>query len=185
MGIVAICPNGHRIKVKDELAGRKGICPTCATRFRIPRKTPAADGGASTAATAAVPMARFVSFDQLLAASLPAALPLEDVAPGAGGEPEGDAAELVPDFSEVAAEPDHVASTVSFPALAERPDLAWCYAVRGGGPSAPLAAATLRTWLESGAATVDHVVWRADWPEWRPLADVFPDALEPRPRGWP
>jgi len=36
MGIVAYCPNDHRVKVKDNLAGKKGICPTCGARFRIP-----------------------------------------------------------------------------------------------------------------------------------------------------
>lgn len=36
MGIVAYCPNDHRVKVKDTLAGKKGICPTCGARFRIP-----------------------------------------------------------------------------------------------------------------------------------------------------
>lgn len=36
MGIVAYCPNDHRVKVKNDLAGKKGICPTCGARFRIP-----------------------------------------------------------------------------------------------------------------------------------------------------
>lgn len=36
MGIVSYCPNRHRVKVKDDLAGKKGICPTCGARFRIP-----------------------------------------------------------------------------------------------------------------------------------------------------
>jgi hypothetical protein len=36
MGIIAYCPNDHRVKVKDALAGKKGICPTCGARFRIP-----------------------------------------------------------------------------------------------------------------------------------------------------
>ena len=29
MGIVSYCPNGHRVKVKDYQAGRRGLCPTC------------------------------------------------------------------------------------------------------------------------------------------------------------
>ena len=70
-------------------------------------------------------------------------------------------------------------------ALEEQPGLAWCVAVRGGAPSAPLDALAMRTWLASGAATADHVVWRQDWPEWRPLREVFPDALPPGPPGWP
>lgn len=87
MGIVASCPQGHRVKVKDHLAGRKGICPECGTRFRIPlqaspagERTPAAGATpvASDAGTpaAGTPLARFVSLDAVLAATLPRALPL-------------------------------------------------------------------------------------------------------------
>ncbi len=36
MGIVAYCPNQHRVKVKEDLAGKKGVCPTCGAKFRIP-----------------------------------------------------------------------------------------------------------------------------------------------------
>lgn len=36
MGIVAYCPNQHRVKVKEDLAGKKGVCPTCGVKFRIP-----------------------------------------------------------------------------------------------------------------------------------------------------
>jgi hypothetical protein len=100
MGIVAFCPQGHRVKVKDELAGRKGICPECGARFRIPFEsasapvvspgpaqaqvavdqlpTPRAGGATSPAPIAAsgTPVARIVSLDPALAASLPRAIPL-------------------------------------------------------------------------------------------------------------
>ncbi|MFM8436308.1 MAG: GYF domain-containing protein, partial [Planctomycetia bacterium] len=46
----------------------------------------------------------------------------------------------------------------------------------GGAPSPPCDAATMRAWLDAGSATADHVVWRQDWPEWRPLLEVFPEA---------
>jgi hypothetical protein len=96
MGIVAFCPQGHRVKVKDHLAGRKGICPECGTSFRIPLETspgpadppvaimpqPAAapavpavpvPAGPSPTGT---PVARVVSLDAALAATLPRAIPL-------------------------------------------------------------------------------------------------------------
>jgi len=89
MGIVSFCPNNHRVKVKDELAGRKGVCPTCGARFRIPLESepepapapapagvaPAAPAPAATSATG-LPVAEIVSFDTSLAATLPRALPL-------------------------------------------------------------------------------------------------------------
>jgi hypothetical protein len=92
MGIVAYCPNQHRVKVKDDLAGRKGVCPTCGARFRIPlasqpeptrpapapASAPAGRAPSAPAATSAtgLPVAEIVSFDANLAATLPRALPL-------------------------------------------------------------------------------------------------------------
>jgi hypothetical protein len=96
MGIIAYCPNRHRMKVKDELAGRKGICPECGVRFRIPLESqpeppvpvlaPAAPPAAAPASRAAgqpspgLPVAEIVSFDAELAATLPRVLPLADEA---------------------------------------------------------------------------------------------------------
>jgi hypothetical protein len=97
MGIVAYCPHGHRIKVKDHLAGRKGICPECGTRFRIPLESPpelavpaagavpaAAVRGPTTSLTG-YPVAGVVSLDADLAATLPRAIPL--ALPEAGQPP--------------------------------------------------------------------------------------------------
>ena len=36
MGIRCYCPNGHRLNIKSFLAGKKGVCPHCDARFRIP-----------------------------------------------------------------------------------------------------------------------------------------------------
>jgi hypothetical protein len=90
MGIVAFCPQGHRVKVKDHLAGRKGVCPECGGRFRIPFESepeaakPDFSPPPSVAGSAGIPVARVVSLDAELAATLPRALPL---APPAAGTP--------------------------------------------------------------------------------------------------
>ena len=203
MGIVAFCPNGHRVKVKDELAGRKGICPTCAARFRIPAKAPPATTAGGPVGVAALPTARVIPIDPLVAASLPMARAIDEAETGATAGRRPDHADAAPDFVLLAdededarepvvaatpptAEPDAPARAEPAPvAFDERPDLVWYVAIRGGSPSAPLAGPAFRAWLESGAATVDHVVWRSDWPDWRPLGDVFPDALPARSQGWP
>ena len=36
MGIRFYCPNGHKLNVKSELAGKIGICPKCQARMTIP-----------------------------------------------------------------------------------------------------------------------------------------------------
>jgi hypothetical protein len=37
MGISITCPNGHALKVKDELAGKTGLCPYCKAKVTIPQ----------------------------------------------------------------------------------------------------------------------------------------------------
>jgi hypothetical protein len=78
MGIVAVCPNGHRIKVKDELAGRKGVCPTCAARFRIPHKDAQPDADSPRDVGTNLPTARAVSLDPVAVSTLPTAAPLDE-----------------------------------------------------------------------------------------------------------
>lgn len=39
MGIRFLCPNGHRLNVKQDLAGERGICPECDARFTIPERS--------------------------------------------------------------------------------------------------------------------------------------------------
>ena len=186
MGIVAFCPRGHRVKVKDELGGRKGICPECQVRFRIPP------------AGTELPVARVVSLDPVMAERLPRAevLGSDDLLPAAGGSvqrdddreaPESDGVgvdALPPDafeplaFETVDRDPAaggaSARSAALHPAIAERPELAWCVAVPGGEPSPPYDGPALQRWLDAGSATGEEVVWRADWPQWVPIRTVFP-----------
>lgn len=36
MSIRVACPNGHILNVKDSLAGKIGLCPTCKARVQVP-----------------------------------------------------------------------------------------------------------------------------------------------------
>ena len=36
MGIRFFCPNGHKLNVKEHLAGKTGFCPECGARLVIP-----------------------------------------------------------------------------------------------------------------------------------------------------
>lgn len=80
MGIVSHCPNGHRLKVKDHLAGKKGICPSCGARFRIPLASASSPEAAAPPASG-LPVAGVVSLDAKRAATLPPALVLSETTP--------------------------------------------------------------------------------------------------------
>ncbi len=54
MGIRLSCPNGHKLHVKDHLAGKRGICPHCGAKVDIPlmQAADAEPGGVTHAAMA-------------------------------------------------------------------------------------------------------------------------------------
>jgi hypothetical protein len=159
MGIVAFCPNGHRVKVKDAFAGRKGVCPDCHSRFRIPLES------------CAIPTARVLSLDAAWAATLPRAviLPADHVfskgALSKGAFSNGG-------FSKEADRPHQPAM---HPAIAEKPDAEWRVAIPGGEPSASLTGSDMQAWLAAGRATGGEVVWRSEWPDWVSIRLVFPE----------
>jgi hypothetical protein len=55
MGIRFSCPNGHKLNVKEHLAGKRGICPECGVRVVIPGAAAGGDGGAVVPAAATLP----------------------------------------------------------------------------------------------------------------------------------
>ena len=47
MAIRVVCPNGHVLRVKDSLAGKTGLCPTCKAPITVPTpEEPAMDESA-------------------------------------------------------------------------------------------------------------------------------------------
>lgn len=39
MSIRVVCRNGHILNVKDSLAGKMGLCPTCKARVHVPKSS--------------------------------------------------------------------------------------------------------------------------------------------------
>jgi hypothetical protein len=168
MGIVSHCPNGHRIKVKDYLAGKIGICPSCSARFRIPpanaspARVPdreAASGlrpESGVPVKSGLPVAAAVSLDEALPAPSPA-----------------DSGDTM--LVEISTDELMIPAAISEAAAAS-----WCIAVPGGQPSAAMTGDALLDWLTSGRATGGELVWRSDWSDWRPVTEVFPDHVPPR-----
>jgi RNA polymerase subunit RPABC4/transcription elongation factor Spt4 len=37
MSIQVVCPNGHVLKVTDDWAGKRGLCPICKARLKVPK----------------------------------------------------------------------------------------------------------------------------------------------------
>jgi hypothetical protein len=190
MGIPVQCPNGHRMRVKDSLRGKKGLCPTCGAKFRIEPVS----GPGRAEGMPGLPCAREIPLDPAVIATLPRAVPYgairaeaeaaaaraaSDPAGGRGAEADEAASSSIHD--EVPDDPIAEVVDVEEPprrlaaAIADRPDLTWCIAFPGGDPSAPIDGFTMQDWLDARQAEGTEVVWRADWPEWLPLREVFPE----------
>ncbi|MDX1947558.1 MAG: GYF domain-containing protein [Pirellulaceae bacterium] len=93
MGIKFNCPNGHKLNVKSFLAGKKGVCPHCGAKFRIPNEPGDDDddppapaqivpGAAPPAAALPVPAIPGLPLSAAPAAA-PAALPMPALPMGA------------------------------------------------------------------------------------------------------
>lgn len=169
MGIVAFCPTGHRVKVKDHLAGKKGICPQCGATFRIPSTTPAAADRAAGAS--GLPQATVVSLDPAVAASLPPVIALAESPPAMAASASEHGFPLGAD----------VAPAPPPRPITEAPGASWCWAVPGGQPSPQLSGEGMLAWLESGAVTGGELVWRSDWAGWVSIREVFPEACPGSP----
>jgi hypothetical protein len=162
------------MKVKDYLAGKKGICPTCGARFRIPhpaaapapvavaaaapRETEATPRETGAVAAAAPTLATIVSLDPAAAAGLPELLLFAA----------GDTLQIDPDPTadlQIDEDDDGDAGDVLY----------WYFAIPGGQPSAALREPDMLAWLDSGQATGREVVWRSDWPGWKPIGEAFPE----------
>jgi len=185
MGIVAHCPNGHRVKVKNEFAGKKVLCPTCQVKLRIPAAAvvggvPAAPMGLQTArllqlapeVVATLPRAFAFGQPPAVQPSIPEPFAVERIAlDPAAPEPIGQE----PHFQDPFSLQEPAAQSSLHPALTDRPDLLWCIAFLGGDPTEPMPAETMQAWLDSRQATGTELVWRSDWPEWQAVREVFPE----------
>jgi hypothetical protein len=38
MSIEVTCPQGHRLRLKDSMAGKKGLCPLCKAPVQVPKR---------------------------------------------------------------------------------------------------------------------------------------------------
>lgn len=186
MGIVCQCPNGHRVKVKDHQAGKRGLCPTCGAKFSIPAVAGVEVDGSHQPEVmpdlSQLPLARFVPLEPSVVATLPRAMPF-GAARAAAAAAAAAAHESLEPYAEtmplgadpLAAGPTDAAPSPLHPAIADRPDLSWRIAYPGGEPSEPVDAVTMQDWLAGGQAEGTELVWRADWAEWLPVRGVFPE----------
>lgn len=186
MGIKFNCPNGHKLNVKSFLAGRRGICPECDARFRIPMESGGVAelvqkgdrSGEETQLTGAMQdeageaMGNYpsaASYGQDFGSPLGT---IVNTTPWAANT--AAANPMIPASGSRTASPMGSYPTAAGDPLAEDPQAVWYVRPRSGGQYGPAVGEILRDWLREGRVAGDSYVWREGWTDWRPASSVFP-----------
>jgi hypothetical protein len=144
MGVRFECPNGHKLHVKAELAGKRGICPECGVKFVVPSfsgERVAADAGPpSTAAPTPT-----------LSSAAPSGSVIIQTAPPSGITRTGDS------------------ENSQAPAVA----VAWYIRPAAGGQFGPASTELFQQWITEGRVTADSWVWRTGWSDWKPGSEAL------------
>lgn len=156
MGIRFYCPNGHRLNVKDFLAGKRGICPHCEARFRIPRESEIPKGSPKvkpgSAAESAAPARRRRSKGGTALKATAREKPTTTARSKSELKPQPAARDPID----------------------EAPDAVWYVRPPSGGQYGPAKGDVVRRWIAEGRVSVDTLVWREGWPDWQLAGPLFP-----------
>jgi hypothetical protein len=190
MGVRFQCPNGHKLHVKAELAGKRGICPECGARFvvpsfsggRVPEDVSATPPPGAASSPAPVATARAAQQTQTATAkghggppssvviktqtppptSAPIAQPVDQPIAQPTERPVAQpVAQSLPP-SPAAAEPDSAPSAA--PAI---DPIAWYVRPASGGQFGPATTEVFQQWIADGRVAVDSWVWRTGWADWK------------------
>lgn len=183
MGIRATCPNGHELHLKSFLAGKKGICPKCGAKFRIPENAP--DDGTepeSARPESAQPEAKqpaSAAPRRAAQAGLGGAFeePIDDLLHGkAGGEAMLTSTRVEKQTAKPTATrvvPPKTATAAPADVLAQEPAAAWYVQLVAGERFGPAQAPEMQAWLDQGRVPIDALVWRQGWNDWKPAGTIF------------
>ncbi len=208
MGIKVACPNGHRLVVKDELAGKRGICPKCKQAFQIPRGETSSGTASPTKPAESKPSASAPAAEPKRATSKPAAASTATRQPkperqsktgsrGKSGAPpiSQSAATAEPRSGGKIAKPPQPpgkpggngssSAKSGKDVLAEAPQLAWYVRHPNGSQYGPAKGELMRQWLAEGRIGADSMAWREDWAEWQQADQVFPQLAPSTPTPTP
>lgn len=185
MGIRFCCPNGHKLNVKSELAGKIGICPKCQARMTIPmasvressrksenrsdendavnaregegeRSDDASIGKVATSLTSVdAPLNQFLLKGDRAEAAL------------------GDVLRRAVDGSAQSARGEERLDDGNEPLRDAR--LVWYVRSRDNQQYGPATGDVMAAWINERRVGPQTLVWREDWPAWQEAGRVFPE----------
>jgi hypothetical protein len=171
----------RRLNIKRELAGRRGICPVCAARIRIPLD----DCETSTP----------VDEEPLAGGRLPSQIGSDDHPPvddpldwhsddaPLAIDPVSPAVQPEPTAQPEPTEPASGATSEAMDVLAEQPEATWYVRPPSGGQYGPATTELLRQWIGEGRVAATALLWREGWPQWRDASEALPQYADRLPAG--
>lgn len=181
MGIRFSCHGCSKpLNIKNDLAGRRGRCPECSIRFRIPLtdaefSTPLEKNRPANAESqAAAPTQGSRPSDVLGVTGQDAVVPQSSSGQSSSGQSDvGVQATLV-----AAPKPT---SGDEIDLLASDPTAAWYVRPPSGGQYGPADADVLQGWIDEGRVAKTALIWRDGWPQWREAVAAFPEIAKSLP----
>ncbi len=152
MGIRFYCPNGHKLNVKEHLAGKAGFCPECGVRLIIPYQSTRKSSKEADMASEATKMPSDTSPTFSVS---PSSFFLEEMQQ----QPEAMTAQ---------------ASGTLNPVLEDQ-TVVWYIQVPGGPQYGPANGQVVQTWIQEHRISGNMLVWREGWTNWLEAKQVFPE----------
>ncbi|MEM6689536.1 MAG: GYF domain-containing protein [Planctomycetota bacterium] len=178
MGIRFACHAcGKPLNIKNELAGKRGVCPECKIRFRIPMVDSATSEPLESDASnsGVVETAASVS-DQ----PEPNAAAVADPTPVSNGStPASEAPNQALNHSTATNSATSTANSRG-DALAQSSvsngegPASWYVRPPSGGQFGPASEEVLQQWLMEGRIIAESLLWRPGWEQWRAAHEVLP-----------
>lgn len=163
MGIRFYCPNGHKLNVKEKLAGKRGICPRCGVKLLIPQKSTR-------------PSSREEHEQQ------------QKLAANAGGNPNDfdvfadDQSTAEYNLTFDGNDPTDAAPPVPTSAF-DDPSVVWYVQLPDGQRFGPATLPVMQSWVSERRIGPNMLVWREGWTDWIEARQVFPE-IEQVFRDW-
>jgi hypothetical protein len=154
------------LNIKQELAGRRGVCPACSSRFRIPLE----DAEKSTPIESD-PQVNGAEDLQARNGTGRFEGPAEPRPSGAGGENPADLEAI------------ESAGGIAISLLNEDADATWYVRPPSGGQYGPATGTVLRQWINEGRVASTALLWRDGWPQWRDASEALPELAIHLPQG--
>jgi predicted RNA-binding Zn-ribbon protein involved in translation (DUF1610 family) len=160
MGIRFFCPNGHKLNVKEHLAGKAGFCPECGARLIIPLQSTRK------------------SSKELDEPKEPQEnIPNVDTVPGSSAIPSQPKPSET-NSATAATTPRTTPAPISTPNEITNPILqdqtvVWYVQVLGGERYGPVNGQTIHSWIQERRIEPSMLVWREGWTNWLEAKNVF------------